>query len=145
MYQAVLDKYAAPPLPEIVSDCSVEAEIEMENPGPCPDQQDQAFDTSMDAWKLFPSVVVLSHFLRESKEYGVRLVLLDGRPTLHFTPGISVSTSPERLDIINQAFDLLLNALPDLEYLVQSGQHIIPHHPGYAPATFTGPSGQRKP
>jgi len=140
MYQAVINKYAAPPAPEVDPDPVIDPE---------PDQfiqtKQSQFDTSMDAWKQFPAVVALSAFLRENNDMGIRLVLLDGRPTLHFNPGIYKTTSPERMDVIGQAFDLLLGALPDLEHLVTTGQHIIPNHPGYAvPSAIAGPSRRRK-
>jgi hypothetical protein len=133
MYQAVLDKYSVPPAPEVKPEL---VQAAPEKPG---------FDTSRDAWKQYPSVVILSHFLRENKHAGVRLVLLQGRPTLRFTPSIGPDTSPERRDIIDQALELLLAALPDIEHLVSTGQHIIPQHPGYGGLkTSTGPSQRQK-
>jgi len=132
MYQAILDKYAAPKPAEKPIEYPEEVA-----PQPAfipPVETTPVFDTSKDAWKQYPAVVLLSFFLRENREMGIRLVLLDGRPTLHFCPGLDADTSSERMGVVGEAFGLLLDALCDLEYLIQTGKHVIPAHPGFAGA-----------
>src|SRR6056297_1132914 len=135
MYQALFDKYARPPQPIEVSGSAHLQPVPEPEPKPASEplqpEAVKTFDTARDAWKQFPKVVLLSEYLRENRDMGIRLVLLDGRPTLHFSPGLDEATSPERLAVMGQAFDLLFDALADLEYLIGIGQHVVPNHPGF--------------
>lgn len=121
MHQALFDKYGRPPQPI--------GKQEEENSYSAP-QEDEP-EAEKGVWSQFPAVVALSNFLKENREMGIRLVLLDGRPTLHFCPGLDASTSSGRMAVVSQVFGLLSEALPDLEYLIDSGFHVMPEHPGF--------------
>lgn len=125
MYQSILDKYSTPPAPEQEITGVTDESAEIHKGGSVGDS-----NMELQSWKDSDVIMALSNYLREIKDHGIRLVKLDGRPALHFDPPLDFSES-ERMECMHQAFELLADALPDMEYLLESGARIMPDHPGF--------------
>lgn len=127
MYQSILDKYSSPPVAEIPGS-AVNSGFPQEH-----EDQDHALEYQPDelrSWKDSRAIMALSEYLRENKSQGISLVLLDNRPALHFNPGLDPFDT-DRISYMHKAWDLLAEALPDIEALLQSGARIMPDHPGF--------------
>lgn len=113
MFQALNEKYGTP------------------TPQPMTKERDQGVLKSVDTWRSSPSIVALSEYLKANRDHGIGLVLLDGRPSLHFEPGLDYSDA-DRLAITRAALDKLWSALPDMDTLIERGLLAIPNHPGFS-------------
>lgn len=82
------------------------------------------------SWKDCPSIVTLSGYLRENKQHGFSIVLLDGAPAIHCQPGVTPAEK-ERWDVLNRAWDLLRAADQDLMHCITNNMIKIPGHPGW--------------
>lgn len=71
-------------------------------------------------WQDSPWVAALSEALRAYPEMGIELVMKDGRPTLHCTPGIDMS-DPERWAFLEYVTDLAIRGRDDMYYLINNG------------------------
>lgn len=75
-------------------------------------------------------MVILSSFLKENKQHGISVVLLEGDPTLHCRPGITPADK-DRWDVLDKALGLFRSAEPDLRHLIANRMLKIPGHPGW--------------
>lgn len=113
MIQGLLKKYA-PPLEEKENQ-SVQ-DIEAEDTGNAP-----VFENSpvqLDGWKDSASVSRLSIYLKRHRDQGMKLVLRNGCPALHFEPGLTPKDG-ERWKIAKDALLLLGDAIRDLKELLR--------------------------
>ena len=67
--------------------------------------------------KLSPSVLKLRAFILENRHHGIQLVINDGRPALHFNPGLKKGNK-ERWEAALRAEVLLYEAAADLKKLI---------------------------
>jgi len=81
-------------------------------------------------WRDIPSVAALATFLKENKQHGFSIVLLNGDPALHCQPGVTPADK-ERWDVLDKALGMFLAAEPDLRHLVANRMLKLPVHPGW--------------
>jgi hypothetical protein len=81
-------------------------------------------------WQDCPSVVALSEYLKSVKPHGLSLVLLDGGPALHISPGV-IPADKDRWDALDRAVGMLRAAEHDLKHLIANKMIEIPGHPGW--------------
>ena len=113
MFQAVNKKYGSPP-----------------SPPPVTKERYEKILKSVDPWRSSEAIIELSNHLKANRPAGIHLVLLDGRPCLHFEPGLDYS-NPDRFQIAEDAYRKLLAAKDDMEGLIARGLLAIPNHPGF--------------
>lgn len=84
---------------------------------------------ALNSWKDSSSVILLSEYLKQCKQYGIQLYASDRCPALHFSPGLTaadVKGKTERGRASYNALDLLLAAAMDLRYLMAEGLIDLP-------------------
>jgi len=82
------------------------------------------------SWSDMPSVVNLSSYLKDNRQHGISVVLLDGSPTLHCRPGVTPADK-ERWDVLDKALGMFRAAEADMRYLVANKMIKVPGHPGW--------------
>lgn len=91
--------------------------------------QHQETKTSIDKWTESEPIKKLSDELKiVGKENGISIYLADdGRPTLHFNPGLKgKDIESDRWNIGRNVEELFFDAIPDLLSLIASGKIRLP-------------------
>ena len=89
--------------------------------------------TPPDTWRDSGPVTALSEYLKTCE--GIRLMDLDGCPTLHFIGGIR-PTDEKRWSQALKALALLEAARDDLKHLMAAGKLNLPEHTYYLNGSF---------
>jgi len=82
------------------------------------------------SWQDIPSVAALSRYLKDNRQHGFSIVLLNGDPALHCHPGVTPAET-ERWEVLNKALGMFRAAEADLRHLVVNRMMKIPGHPGW--------------
>jgi hypothetical protein len=82
------------------------------------------------SWRDVPTVVTLSDYLKENKQHGVSVVLMDKSPAIHCDPGVTPADK-DRWAVLEKALALFRTAEPDMQHLLNNRMIKLPGHPGW--------------
>ena len=89
--------------------------------------QKPAAGPELTIWKDSAAVVKLSEFIQANRHHGIHVITKDGRPVLHFNPGLNRG-SRERWDAALKAELLYAEAIDDLMQLIRNYKVTLPDH-----------------
>ena len=85
-----------------------------------------------ESWRDSASVLRLSEYMKENRDHGISLIVVDGKPSLHFDPPLTKKTDQNaaRWKVAENCYFLLFDsdygALPDLLRLIELGKIKFP-------------------